>query len=592
MKVIFLLVLALVPGIVLLYFIRSMDRNEREPLGLVIKIMLLGALSVVPAVILEIGLGYLPIYDNGTLVNAVVIAFVRVAWVEELCKLGVVLLFAWEHREFTEENDGIVYVGASALGFAMLENIFYVLGYGIGAGILRALTAMPLHCFTGVLMGYYVGLAKVSPDKNTRRANILKGFFLAYMLHGVYDALLLTETPAAILVFPLVVWLIIFGIKFLKKGRALSLARSAAAQEAAPEAAAIQTQEILAFASPKNQLWKIIISRTLLTLSALFWGLVLVGLLIKLEQFKSQIADVILGAVILSFLPILIGVILETSYRRKKKLYEELQEPTAAPHYKMPPAPVPAPAPAPTPTYTYKYPYAYETASSPGAVPAALEASPPGQMWRIIVSRTLLTISALFWALLILAFLSKIEEYGNQWFNLIAGGMVFSFFPIYIGVLLEDSYRKRKKLFNEIKAPLMKLQETSIQTGKEIPTEVLALSPPGQLWKIIISRTLIGFAALFWIIFLWGALAVSKLSPLEFFYSSFGGAILTGAPLLIAVLLEGSFQKKKKEFKLTRQNTISTSMQSLARDPRVPANSEEDLFTYYRTLKEKRSRSF
>ncbi|NIM17306.1 MAG: PrsW family intramembrane metalloprotease, partial [Candidatus Aminicenantes bacterium] len=484
MKVIFLLVLALVPGIVLLYFILSMDRNEREPLGLVLKIMLLGALSVVVAAILEISIGYLPIYDNSILVNAVVIAFVRVAWVEELCKLGVVLLFAWKHKEFTEENDGIVYVGASALGFAMLENIFYVLGYGIGTGILRALTAMPLHCFTGVLMGYYVGLAKVSPDKNTRRSNIFKGFFLAYILHGVYDALLLTRTPAAILVFPLVVWLIIFGIKFLRKGQALSLARAAAAREVAPEAAAIQTQEILASASPKNQLWKIIISRTLLTLSALFWGLVLVGLLIKLEQFKSQIADVFLGAVILSFLPILIGVILETSYRRKKKLYEELQETTAAPQFKMPPAPVPAPAS--TPTYTYKYPYAYETASSFEAVSFALEASPPGQMWRIVVSRTLLTISALFWALLILAFLSKIEEYGTQWFNMIIGGMVFSFFPIYIGVLLEDSYRKRKKLFNKIKEPLMKLQAASIQTGKEIPAKVLTLSPPGQLWKIII----------------------------------------------------------------------------------------------------------
>jgi RsiW-degrading membrane proteinase PrsW (M82 family) len=587
MKVILLLVLALVPGIVLLYIIRSMDRNEREPLGLVIKIMLLGALSVVPAAILEISIGYLPIYNNSTVVNAVVVAFVRVAWVEELCKLGVVLLFAWTHKEFTEENDGIVYVSASALGFAMLENIFYVLGFGIGTGILRALTAMPVHCFTGVLMGYYVGLGKVAPDKNTRRANILKGFFLAYILHGAYDALLLTQTPAAILAFPLVVWLIIFGIKFLKKGRALSLARWTAAQEAAPEAAAIQTQEILVYASPKNQLWKVIISRTLLTLSALFWGLVLVGLLIKLEQFKYQIADVILGAVILSFLPILIGILLETSYRRKKKLYEELQE-TGAPQYKLPPAP----APAPTPTYTNNYPYAYETATSSEAVSAVIEPSPPGQMWRIIVSRTLLTISALFWALLILAFLSKIEVYGNQWFNIIVGGMVLSFFPIYIGVLLEDSYRKRKKLFNKVKGSLMKLQTELIQTGKELPGEVLALSPPGQLWKIIISRTIFGLSALFWIIFLWGALAISKLSPSDFFYGSFGGTILTSAPLVIAVLFEGSYQKKKKEFNLTRQNTISTSMQSLARDPRIPAQSDDDLLTYYRTLKEKRSRSF
>jgi hypothetical protein len=209
-------------------------------------------------------------------------------------------------------------------------------------------------------------------------------------------------------------------------------------------------------------------------------------------------------------------------------------------------------------------------------------------MWRIIVSRALLTVSALFWALLILAFLSKIETYGHQWYTFLVVGMVISFFPVYTGVLLEDSYRKRKKLFNEIKGPLTKLQTASIQTGKQIPIELLALSPPGQLWKIIISRTLFGFGALFWIIFLWGVTAVTKLSPMQFFYSSFGGVLLTGAPILIAVLLEGSFQKKKKAFKLIQQNTISTSLESIARDPRVPADSDDDLLTYYRTLKEKR----
>ena len=127
MNTLLLLILAITPSFILLYFILFMDRHEKEPLGLVIKIMLLGAMSVAPAIVMEYIMGMLPIYSQGQFTRAVMISFVQVAWVEELCKLGVVLLFAWNNKNFNEENDGIVYVGSSAIGFAMLENIFYVL---------------------------------------------------------------------------------------------------------------------------------------------------------------------------------------------------------------------------------------------------------------------------------------------------------------------------------------------------------------------------------------------------------------------------------------------------------------------------------
>lgn len=302
-----LLILAVLPSLILLYFILFMDRHEREPLGLVVKIILLGALSTVPAAAVEYGLRYLPITGGGQWLNALVVSFVQVAWVEELCKLGVVLLFAWKNPNFNEENDGVVYVGASALGFAMLENIFYVLYFGMGVGILRAVTSIPLHCFSGVLMGYFVGRAKMSVRPRAVRLNILKGFLLAYLLHGLYDALLLTRTPAALLIFPMVVGLVIFGIRFIKKGRALSLSRRAAAPALAAAAVPV-----------KNQLWKAIVSRSLLGLSGLFWGFVIWGIAAFPQDFEVDVHQVILGAVILSFLPILIGVLLELSYRRGK----------------------------------------------------------------------------------------------------------------------------------------------------------------------------------------------------------------------------------------------------------------------------------
>ncbi|HLP46595.1 MAG TPA: PrsW family glutamic-type intramembrane protease [Candidatus Kapabacteria bacterium] len=327
MNIVFLLLLALLPGLVLLYIILFMDRHEKEPLGLVIKTMLLGALSVIPVAFLEKTLEGLPIYSADKIIDAVITSFIQVALFEELAKLSAVFLVAWKNENFNEENDGIVYVGASALGFAMLENVFYVLTHGLGVGIMRAMTAMPLHCFTGVSMGYYVGRAKFAPTGYERKKLLLKGFFLAFFLHGLYDALIFTQTPAALLILPMVAGVTVFGFKFMKKGRALSMAGNIpAAAVSAPSAASGETgsqQELLRRLDPKNQLWKIILSRTLLVAGGLFWVLLLLSFVDNTEKVPSEIAEVILGGIFLSFIPIMTGLILEISYYRKKKLFKK-----------------------------------------------------------------------------------------------------------------------------------------------------------------------------------------------------------------------------------------------------------------------------
>lgn len=324
MDIVFLLILALFPGIVLLYIILFMDRNEKEPLGLVLTTMLLGALSLIPVAILEKALGALPIYGGDQISKAIMISFVQVAWVEELGKLTAVFIVAWRNKNFNEENDGIVYMGASALGFAMLENVFYVLSYGLSVGIMRAITAMPTHCFTGVLMGYYLGQAKFAPSSGERNKNILKGFFLTFFLHGLYDTLIFTQTPAALLILPMVVGVAVFGVKLMKKGRALSMARIAVASAPSPAEDTHAQQELLFRIDPKKQLWKLIVSRTLLIVSGLFWMLLLLGIAGDTQKFKSEVMEVILGGILLSFIPIVIGLILEISYHKKKKLFKKL----------------------------------------------------------------------------------------------------------------------------------------------------------------------------------------------------------------------------------------------------------------------------
>ena len=147
------LVVSVAPALAFLVLILALDRREPEPLALVLKVIGLGAVSAIPAAIVEMVLEGLPLFSLTGIAGAAAVAFIQVAPVEEACKLAVVLLYAWRKPAFNEENDGIVYAGASAIGFALLENVIYVARLGLGTGAARAFSAIPLHVFTAVLVG-------------------------------------------------------------------------------------------------------------------------------------------------------------------------------------------------------------------------------------------------------------------------------------------------------------------------------------------------------------------------------------------------------------------------------------------------------
>ena len=298
-----LLQLAVTPPLIFLVFIMYMDRSEPEPLGLIIKVMALGALSAVPAAFLEWALGLMPVITHS---GALVESFIRIAPVEEACKLAVVLLFIWNHPAFNEENDGIVYMSASAIGFAVLENILYVLHLGFNIAIMRAVTAIPLHTFTGVIMGYSVGLAKFS---NRPKLNVFKGFLLAYLFHGLYDTFGLSQSVLGWLLFPTVILVVVCGILFLRKGRQLSLKRWSAA-------GGILNTRGAADRAGKGQRWKIVISRILFCCSGVYW-LLLTGY--KAQEPSISLESLITQGLLITFLPILVGVMLEASYHHHKK---------------------------------------------------------------------------------------------------------------------------------------------------------------------------------------------------------------------------------------------------------------------------------
>ncbi len=206
-----LLSLALAPGLALLIFIYLKDKYEPEPLKLVIKAFLLGALSTIVIVFFWIMVKIIGLHSHSHLSKlhqALYSAFVQAALPEELLKWLVFVIFFYKLKDFNEWFDGLVYASAISLGFATVENVLYVFSFGVKTGIIRAITAVPLHFMAGLAQGLFFSLAKF---KGYKALNITLAYVTGVAVHGFYDFLLalsgLWFTILTIFYFVAVIWL-------------------------------------------------------------------------------------------------------------------------------------------------------------------------------------------------------------------------------------------------------------------------------------------------------------------------------------------------------------------------------------------------
>ncbi len=188
--------LALLPAIMLMVFVYRHDKAEPEPVGMIGKVFVRGALSAFLAMLLEVGFGtvFAALLDTDSLVYSILAVFVGIAGVEEFVKRRVLMKHVWNNPEFNFRFDGIVYGVSSALGFAALENILYVLDAGMGTALIRAVTAVPAHAAFGVLMGYYIGQAKAYEnvgDMASRSRYLACSLIVPSIAHGIYDWILM-----------------------------------------------------------------------------------------------------------------------------------------------------------------------------------------------------------------------------------------------------------------------------------------------------------------------------------------------------------------------------------------------------------------
>jgi RsiW-degrading membrane proteinase PrsW (M82 family) len=117
--------------------------------------------------------------------------FLFVGPVEETVKLAAVYLSGYDSRLFRGAVDGAAYGAFAALGFVTAENALYIVGDGIftaspfvGTLVARAGIG-PAHVIWSAIAGYYLGLAKTTPDYTG--PVVLKGLVVAATLHATYN---------------------------------------------------------------------------------------------------------------------------------------------------------------------------------------------------------------------------------------------------------------------------------------------------------------------------------------------------------------------------------------------------------------------
>jgi len=223
-----LLLSAAAPALLIMYLAYNYDLNK-EPIRMLAIAFFGGVLSILLSLLFSIPLSMFQSEMPPAFIHSFYDAFFLAAIPEELAKW---LIFYWlirKAKDFDQYYDGILYAIFISMGFAMLENVLYVMKGGMSVAVVRAVLSVPGHMLFAIPMGYYLSLSKFEQG-NLAIKHQWYSFLIPVLLHGTFDFILMyagakKDTNAALvillflafLVFDIYMWRL--GLRKLKAMR-------------------------------------------------------------------------------------------------------------------------------------------------------------------------------------------------------------------------------------------------------------------------------------------------------------------------------------------------------------------------------------
>lgn len=219
------LVAGILPALLWLWFWLKEDNLHPEPRLLIILSFLGGMLTV--ALVLPLQKLTLNLLDGSTLPYVNELRYTIWAGIEEIIKLLVVYFIALRSKFLDEPVDAMIYLITAALGFAAMENTFFILkpleaGNAIQAfisGNLRFMGATLLHVVASATIGFGMALTFYKA-RWVKNIGILFGVILATTLHTAFNLFIIESSGMDTFKVFASVWVgVIFLMLFFEKAR-------------------------------------------------------------------------------------------------------------------------------------------------------------------------------------------------------------------------------------------------------------------------------------------------------------------------------------------------------------------------------------
>ncbi|MFB5651330.1 PrsW family glutamic-type intramembrane protease [Leptospira wolffii] len=143
--------------------------------------------------------------DSPPLIKAAVLGAIP----EETAKAALIYLFLRQSKSSYNLADGLYFGLTLGASLGCIENVFYSFNLEFWPSLLRAGTSLPLHTFSGGILGFFILHAIQSRKGNLSGLGFCFSFACLVLLHSVYNILLI-QGGFEILWIPLVL-----GLSFL-----------------------------------------------------------------------------------------------------------------------------------------------------------------------------------------------------------------------------------------------------------------------------------------------------------------------------------------------------------------------------------------
>ncbi|WP_075617659.1 glutamic-type intramembrane protease PrsW [Paenisporosarcina indica] len=214
---IIILSVAIAPGLALFSYLYLRNQISSEPSRTLFHTFIYGAILTFPILFIQ------HVFEVEQIMQSFFIRNVLfTSMLEEFFKWFILVMAIYQHVEFDDPYDGILYGASISLGFATVENILYLLTYGLDTAFLRAMMPVSSHAIFGVVMGYYLGRAKFAINGKSKPL-LFVALLTPIGLHMMYNGILAIEGISIYFMIPFMLFLWWLCLTKVKKAHLLTI---------------------------------------------------------------------------------------------------------------------------------------------------------------------------------------------------------------------------------------------------------------------------------------------------------------------------------------------------------------------------------